>query len=107
MLVGAPTDGTLAPGTYTTGRFADVGVARLDVFGDGRGCNEQFGSLVVHEVTEDAGTGAITSFAATYATACGAGAPPNVGELRFNSTIDYERFGSQGLGTDSARAPSR
>ena len=102
VLVGAPTDGTLAPGTYTTGRFADVGVARLDVFGDGRGCNEQFGSLVVHEVTEDAGTGAITSFAATYATACGAGAPPNVGELRFNSTIDYERFGSQGLGTDSA-----
>jgi hypothetical protein len=98
----APTGGRLAVGTYSTGRFADSGVAGLDLSGEGRGCNAQAGEVVIHEISRDAGTGAISSLAATYSTKCETTMPANVGELRYGSTVDYERFGRLGLGKDSA-----
>lgn len=100
-LLDAPSGAPLAVGTYTTGRFADPGVARLDVFGDGRGCNQLPGSIVISEITRDEGTGTITSFAGTYSVQCEGTAAPNVGELRYGSTVDYERFGRLGLGRTS------
>ena len=97
----APSGGTLAVGTYTTSRFPGSGVAALDVSGDGRGCNQLPGSIVISEITRDVGTGNITSFAGTYSVGCEGSPIANVGELRYNSTVDYERFGKLALGRTS------
>ena len=93
--------GSLDVGTYTTARAAGTAEASFDLTGESRGCNVSTGTLVVHEIARDAGTGLISSFAATYSTSCEGTMPPNVGELRYNSTVDYERFGGLGLGKDS------
>src|SRR6476619_3801789 len=45
----APTDSALADGTYPVARAAGAGVAGLDISGEGRGCNEFSGSVVVHD----------------------------------------------------------
>jgi hypothetical protein len=74
---------------YPTLRFADASHAGLDVFGDGRGCNNASGWLVVHEQTEDPITHALTSFAATYSLTCEGFMPAVTGELRWHSSVDY------------------
>lgn len=97
----APTDAALAVGTFSVARSAGTGVAGLDISGEGRGCNQFSGEIVVHELTRDAGTDDITAVAATFSVSCETTMPTNVGELRFNATTDYERFGAVALGKDS------
>ncbi len=99
--VEGPTDSDLEVGTYPTARFAGAGVVGLNVFGDGRGCNQYSGTMVVHEVLRD-GSGTITSFAASYSTSCETTMPANVGELRYQATTDYERFGVTPYGVPGA-----
>jgi hypothetical protein len=102
--VEAPTDGELTIGTHPTGRAAGPGVVGLAISGDGRGCNLYSGTIMVHEIARDAVSGVITTFAATYSLSCETTMPANVGELRYNSTVDYERFGTRALGETSAPA---
>jgi hypothetical protein len=92
---------SLDVGTYETSRAGGSPLASLDLSGESRGCNVASGTMVVHEIARDVGTGDISSFAATYSTSCEGTMPPNVGELRYNSTVDYERFGAVALGKDS------
>jgi len=89
--VTAPTDGTLAKGTYSTARFAGPGTAGMDISADSRGCNESIGTLTIHEIGRDSAD-TITSIAASYTYSCD-GMPRNAGEIRWESTIDYVRFG--------------
>jgi hypothetical protein len=92
---------SLEVGTYETSRAGGSPLAMLDLTGESRGCNIASGTLVVHEIARDSGTGDISSFAATYSTSCEGTMLPNVGELRYNSTVDYGRFGKLGLGRTS------
>jgi hypothetical protein len=49
--LGAPGGEQLSPGTYEGAvRSPDASQAHLDVSGDGRGCNQTFGSFTVHDV---------------------------------------------------------
>jgi hypothetical protein len=77
---GAP---LVAGRTYTTTRFGDADHARLDVGGDGRGCNESSGTLTVTKLSTDPATGNITSLAATFTQHCENGTPA------LNGTIHY------------------
>jgi hypothetical protein len=64
-LIGPPTGQGLQPGTYDTARFADATHARLDVFGDGRGCNQSSGTLTIGSITFDP-QGNVESLGATF-----------------------------------------
>jgi hypothetical protein len=47
----SPSEGaSLSVGTFETRRIRDATYWGLDIFGDGRGCNEDVGSITVHEV---------------------------------------------------------
>jgi len=50
-IIGPPTGQVLQTGTYDTARFADSTHAALDVFGDGRGCNQSSGTLTISSIT--------------------------------------------------------
>ncbi len=52
-LIAAPTGGLLHVGTYTTQRGADATHIGLDIDGDGRGCNQDSGTLDIEQVTYD------------------------------------------------------
>jgi hypothetical protein len=98
----SPSEGaSLSVGTFETRRMRDATYWGLDIFGDGRGCNEDVGSITVHEVVQDS-VGTVTAFAASYSEQCEGTEPPVKGELRFNSTIDYMGFADTGLGKVSA-----
>jgi hypothetical protein len=108
-LIAPPTGESLAPGTYPAERFAGVSVARLDIFGDGAGCNASTGTLTILEVS--LGVSDVNAFAATYTDQSCDGAPMFFGELRYNSTFDFRAastspesfdFGTQTVGTTSA-----
>jgi hypothetical protein len=49
--IAAPSGQTLAPGTYTDAtRFGDSGTPAIDLFGNGRGCNETTGSFTINTI---------------------------------------------------------
>src|SRR5262249_51073817 len=50
-IIRPPNGQTLQVGTYDTARFADLGHAGLDVFGDGRTCNQSSGTLTIGSIT--------------------------------------------------------
>jgi hypothetical protein len=83
-----PTGGTLAVGSYDLSATADATHAAVDLTGDGKGCTATGGTFAVTQLTRDAGTQALTAFAATYHVQCGS--PAEVaGEMRWHSTVDY------------------
>ena len=85
-IVTAPTGQTLSPATFPARRMADATHGALDVSGQGSGCNETAGSVTVHEVSRDPGTGDFTSIAVTYQqTSCF----PVKGEIRWHSARGY------------------
>lgn len=85
-----PPDGSIwTPGTYPLDSNGTGAV--LLIAGEGRGCNQAIGQLVVHEASYD-DAGQLTAFAATYEKTCDSTAKIG-GELRFNSSIDYVVFG--------------
>ena len=85
-LIAAPTGGLLHVGTYTTQRGADATHIGLDIDGDGRGCNQDSGTLDIEQVTYD-DSNAITAFAASFSQQCEGTEFPATGEFRFNSTV--------------------
>ncbi|MBM6404510.1 hypothetical protein JQN72_09680 [Phycicoccus sp. CSK15P-2] len=95
--ISGPADGDLTPGTFSVARSSGAGTVGLDVQGDGSTCGGGGGTVTIHEVSRD-GEGVIDSLAATYSLSCEEGEPANVGELRYDSTVDYERFGDVALG---------
>ena len=77
MRFGAPQGETLAVGTYdgaTRYPFADPSDPGLEVFGDGRGCNELTGSFTVTQIAFDA-LGAVQSFDADFVQHCDGAEP--------------------------------
>jgi hypothetical protein len=100
-LIAAPTDTALSVGTFETRRGSDATTFGLDLAGDGRSCNEDTGSITIHEVARN-DAGDITSFAASFTQRCENTMPPVTGELRFNSSVDYMAFADTGLGKVSA-----
>lgn len=105
----------LVPGTYPTARFATETEARLDVFGDGVGCNASTGTVTVHEVSfQTEPTVEVLTFAATYVQFCDGSAAPLHGELRYHSSRDVTaaatqpgsfEFGELLVGTTSSSIP--
>jgi len=83
----APKGQALHPGTYlnaTRAAFRAAGSPGIDVFGDGRGCNNVYGSFSVTKVTMDP-QGAVQGFEATFEQHC---EQPTAPALR-----GYVRFG--------------
>jgi hypothetical protein len=105
----------LVPGTYPTARFATDTEARLDVFGDGVGCNASTGTVTVHEVSfQMEPTVEVLIFAATYVQYCDDYPGALHGELRYHSSLDVAaaatepgsfEFGEQLVGTTSSAMP--
>lgn len=103
VILRAPTSGPLHVGSYQTDRSGGPTTALLDVVGESRGCGGiGAGTVQVHDVAYDPVSQVITSLAATYSMSCGSPESTLVGELRFNSSVDYARFGVAALGTNTA-----
>ena len=84
----APTGEPLVPGTYTDAErfdFRSAGFPGLDVFGDGRGCNQVVGSFTVYDAAYG-GDGNVTSFAAQFFDHCEGDDPALMGDISFNSS---------------------
>jgi hypothetical protein len=82
-LIEAPTGRRLRARTYTTARFADANHAGLDVFGNGRGCNESTGTLTITTITLD-GRGNINDLAARFEQHCEGAAAALRGTIRYH-----------------------
>lgn len=68
--------------TYQAERSSATGVAGLDVFGDGRGCNTVTGELTITKLAR--GTdGAVKAFAATFVQHCEGGGPALHGTIHY------------------------
>jgi len=79
---GAPSGQSLVVGrTYATSRFGDASHARLDVTGNGRGCNASSGKLTVTALTVVGGQ--ITQLAATWVQHCEGATPALRGSLHY------------------------
>lgn len=88
-LIAVPNGMTLGVGTYQTLGGADATHVGLDISGDGKACNQNSGTLNVTELTRDAGTQAITAFAANFVQRCELTGAPVYGELRVKSMVGY------------------
>ena len=88
----APPEGQeLIVGTYTGATrypFQDATNPGLSVFGDGRGCNENYGEFTVNAIERDANN-QITELSVDFVQTCeSTNAPELRGKLRFNSEIE-------------------
>ncbi|MBR7831716.1 PKD domain-containing protein [Actinospica durhamensis] len=85
----APAGGLLVPGTYTgaTGYPFNSGTAPgISLYGDGRGCDQYYGTFTIYQIASDA-TGALSQLNATFTQTCEkTTAPPLVGFIRYNAT---------------------
>ena len=85
VVLGAPPGQALIPGVYegaVRSAFRQPGQAGIDVFGDGRGCNETSGRFVVSEAVYGP-SNYVEHFAATFEQHCeSAAAPALFGEVR-------------------------
>jgi hypothetical protein len=85
----APAGQPLVPGTYTDAErfdFRSAGFPGLDVFGDGRGCNQVVGSFTVYDATYD-GNGNPLSFAAQFFDHCEGDDPALMGDISYDSSV--------------------
>lgn len=92
----ARTGNPFGPGTFTVGGSAGASTVGLTAVTASGQCATPKGQVTVHEVTRT--DGAITGFAATWTARCGAATVPNVGEIRWASTVDRVRFGPVTMG---------
>ena len=84
----APAGDRLAAGTYDDTEAAAVrtaGLPGLDVWGDGRGCDEYEGSFTVYDATYN-GSGVLQSFAAQFFQHCEGFYPALMGNILWNSS---------------------
>lgn len=90
----APSGARVTPGIYlnaTRYPFQAAGAPGLSIHGDGRGCNESFGSFTVFEATYD-NAGELLTFAADFQQRCESQmAPLLTGSVRYNSTVPITR----------------
>lgn len=86
----APAREQLVPGTYTGAArspFNPATAPGISLYGDGRGCNQDFGTFTIYEIASD-NTGKLTKLNATFQQNCEqTSAPPLVGFVRFNATV--------------------
>lgn len=86
----APNNVPLTQGTYlnaTRFPFQAAGVPGLAVYGDGRGCNADYGSFTVLQVVYGPNS-TVTAFDATFTQYCESlTAPPLTGEIRYNANV--------------------
>jgi hypothetical protein len=85
----APTGQTLTTGTYSDAQravFRSPGFPGLDVEGEGRGCNQVYGSFVVYDATYDSGGGVI-SFAGQFFMHCEGFYNALMGQISYNSSV--------------------
>ncbi|MER7889293.1 choice-of-anchor D domain-containing protein [Micromonospora sp. NPDC094482] len=68
--------------------------AFVDVAHNGATCDEVPGYLSVQDATRDAGTGALTGFAAFYVISCGTNRHDLFGEIRWNSNVGFVAAGT-------------
>jgi hypothetical protein len=83
----APAGEALVPGAYTDAENFDLrsaGFPGIDVFGDGRGCDQIVGSFTVYDATYD-GNGDVLSFAAQFFIHCEGHYPALMGNISYNS----------------------
>ena len=84
----APGGALLAPGTYVGAtRYLGFGQTTpgIDVFGNGRGCNQQAGAFQVKQLTIEQGV--ITRLWVRFEQHCEGGVPALTGDLRFNADV--------------------
>jgi PKD domain len=85
----APAGEQLVPGTYTGATRTPFNTGTepgLTLTGDGRGCNQDFGTFTIYEIAADS-TGKLTKLNATFNQTCeSTTAPPLAGFIRFNAT---------------------
>ena len=86
----APSGQQLVPGTYTGATrypFNTSPAPGISVYGDGRGCNEDFGTFTIYQIASDP-TGVLTQLNATFNQTCeSTTAPPLAGFIRYNATV--------------------
>ncbi|HEX5016461.1 MAG TPA: hypothetical protein VFX15_02615, partial [Actinomycetes bacterium] len=58
---------------------------RLEVYGDGRGCNEMLGDFVIHDLDFDGGTGDVLQMSVTFEQHCETGQSALLGSIAFNA----------------------
>ena len=86
VALGAVTGQPLAVGTYTgAARFADATHPRVDVSGDGRGCNATSGSFTVAQLSFD-GSGALDTLDATFTQYCDGSPRALTGRVRVGAS---------------------
>ncbi len=89
LIFAAPGGQPLVVGSYENAlRAADATAAGLDVEGEGRGCNQDFGRFTVLEIVRDAAQN-VTRFAADFEQHCELAEPALYGGIRFNSDVPY------------------
>src|SRR5207249_6730494 len=106
----APSGQELQPGTYSGAQRSPDGThPGLDMFGDGRGCNQTYGSFVVNKIREDI-NGVLAQLDVKFEQHCESlSAPPLTGWIRLNAngsapvdngvTLDFStplRYGNEG-----------
>ncbi|NUT32864.1 MAG: choice-of-anchor D domain-containing protein [Hamadaea sp.] len=90
-----PTGATWTAGTtYDIAGYAQAGAAQIDVTHSGATCDEAPGKLTVKDVVRDAGTSAVTAFAASFVISCFSNYQDLNGEIRWNSSVGYAAAGS-------------
>jgi hypothetical protein len=100
-LIEAPSGRRLKTRTYNTSRFADANHAGLDVFGNGRGCNQSTGTLTITAITLNR-QGNVTRLGATFEQHCEGAA------AALHETIRHrERAGSNAAGTEEWETAAR
>lgn len=85
----APTGQILTTGTYSDAQravFRSPGFPGLDVSGEGRGCNQVFGSFIVYDATYDSG-GGVLSFASQFFMHCEGSYSALMGQVSYNSSV--------------------
>jgi hypothetical protein len=94
--LGAPRGQALRPGTYVNAQraaFRTGATPGIDVFGDGRGCNNVYGSFSVTKVSFDQ-QGKVQSFEATFEQHCESPTAPTLrGYVRFGTAATDQQAG--------------
>ncbi|HWE65438.1 MAG TPA: choice-of-anchor D domain-containing protein [Acidimicrobiales bacterium] len=89
VTIAAPTGQILKPGAYNDIQrtpFRAAGFPGLDVYGDGRGCNQDVGSFTVYDATYDT-KGNVVSFAVQFFQHCEGFYSALMGNLSYNSSV--------------------
>jgi hypothetical protein len=81
FIITAPTGRPLAKGSYDTTRFETTSGFGMDFFGDGRGCNQSTGHLVIHEIAFGPGADTLQRLRASFDHHCEGASPALHGEI--------------------------